>query len=265
MNKFKHWSVTSPLGKALRKLLHFAKFNIARLRGAEPNVEHFDSKQFYLKDSGKRDAFLSRHLYMDDEGAAVCYAFGVNYIDHAAGIGGEDFKQEVDAIVALKTRVPKLAVNVGCGLGMIDAAITYGGTRCVGVDPSPGAREGYGETFAHWLGVSEFAFVNQRAHEGLAGIVSAYGTPDTIIMCEAIEHIPKDEFDKFWAIAVPLLRASRGRFIITNGLSDYHFPIVVDGTGWCHIREVDDALYDQLARDAESTLIRHRGHLVLQF
>jgi hypothetical protein len=202
---------------------------------------------------------------MDDEGAAVCYALGVNYIEQAGAIAGATFQEEVRHILALKRRSPGLAVNVGCGLGMIDAALVHAGVPCVGIDPSAGAKEGYAATFAAWLGSTEYRFVNEKADRGIDRVVDLYGAPDTVIMCESIEHIPKSEFDAFWSTVVPLLRASKGRFIVTNGLSDLHFPIVVDGTGWCHIRAIDDRLYDELAAAARETVVRHKGHLVLQF
>ena len=167
MSALRELSVKTPLGRGLRKSLHFFRYNYFRLTGDERNFKTFESKQFYLKDAGKRDSYVNKTLYMDDEGAAVCYTFGVNYLKHSHYIKGAGFREEVDRILSLKERSPKLAVNIGCGLGVIDAALTYGGVRCVGIDPSQGAREGYAETFKRWLNTTDYMFVNQKAHEGI--------------------------------------------------------------------------------------------------
>ena len=258
-------SIKSSLGIFLRKCLHLLKNSCFKLRNIEPNFMKFDSKQFYLQDSGKNDSFLMKNIYMDDEGAAICYGFGINYIEHSERIKGDNFKQEIARILDLKRRSPKLVVDIGCGLGMIDAALTYAGVRCIGIDPSAGAKEGYEQTFKLWLNISDYTFVNKKANEGIDYVVKNYGLPDTVIMCETIEHIPESEFDKFWADLVPILRISKGIFIVTNGLSEGHFPTVIDGTGWCHIREINNDLYDRMASYAEKTLFRYKSHLVLQF
>jgi SAM-dependent methyltransferase len=261
----KDLSVKSFAGKFMRRCVHALKYGHSRLFKEEPNIKMFDTGEFYLKDSGKREAYLEERIYMDDEGAAVCYAFGVDYISHAGNLRGNNFKEVVKHIMSLKKRSPELVINIGCGLGMIDAALTYANVRCIGIDPSPGSVEGYRETFRRWLNTSEYHFLNQKAHEAMDIIMKDYGPPDTVIMCEAIEHIPKHEFDSLWGKIVPILRKKNGIFIITNGLSENHFPVIVDGTGWCHIREINDRTYDSLAGHAKETLFRHKAHLVLQF
>jgi SAM-dependent methyltransferase len=258
-------SVKTSVGRTLRKVAHLGRYHYFRLIGDERNFSAFHSKQFYLSDSGKRESYTRRGLYMEDEGAAVCYAFGVDYVAYAPAARATDFKTEVKRIIERKERSPQLVVNVGCGLGTIDAALAYAGVPCIGIDPSPGAREGYVETFADWLGAPPYRFINNKAHVALAQIREGDRVPDTVIMCESIEHIPKREFDSLWSQIVPMLRATAGVFIVTNGLSDDHFPVIVDGTGWCHIRQIDDDLYDYLGSFAKRTLFRYRSHLVLQF
>ena len=258
-------SVKTSAGRALRKIAHQCRYRYFRLVGDERNISAFHSKQFYLSDSGKRESYSRQGLYMEDEGAAVCYAFGVDFVEYATAAAATDFKTDVNRIIAQKKRSPQLVVNVGCGLGTIDAALTYAGVRCIGIDPSPGARDGYVETFADWLGVPPYRFINNKADVAVAQIREGDHVPDTVIMCESIEHIPKHEFDSFWSQIVPMLRASAGVFIVTNGLSDAHFPVIVDGTGWCHIRQIDDDLYDHLGSFAKRTLFRYKSHLVLQF
>jgi hypothetical protein len=258
------WVKTS-LGMYLRNFLHGCKYRYLNYKIGEPNFRMFDSKQFYLRDSRKKESYENRHLYMYDEGAAICYAFGVDFLKHSDEVRGGNFKNEIDRIMSLKTRTPELVVNVGCGLGMIDATLTYAGVRCIGIDPSPGSKEGYDQTFKLWLNNSDYIFINQKADEGIDQVIQKYGSPDTVILCEAIEHIPEPEYNKFWLKIVPILRENGGLLIITNGFSDDHFPIIVDGTGWCHIREINDDLYDHLASYAKETLFRHKSHLVLKF
>lgn len=263
--RLKDLTVKTSGGRFLRKCLHMCKHTYFKWLKDERNFKTFDSKQFYLKDSGKRDSYFRQRIYKDDEGAAICYAFGVNYMKHSEEIKGDNFKQELACILNLKKRSPKLVINVGCGLGMIDAALTYADVNCIGIDPSPGSKEGYEQTFKLWLNTSDYIFLNQKAGDAIEYVVENYGPPDTVILCEAIEHIPKSEFDNFWSKIVPLLRQTKGIFIVTNGLSEYHFPTIIDGTGWCHIREINDELYDNLASYAHETLFRYRSHLVLQF
>lgn len=258
-------STRTRAGRAARQAMHWVRYHYFRSRGTEPNFARFDTASFYLRDSGKRDAHAGRFLYHEDEGAAVCYAFGVDYTADPTVITATSFRAQVDGVRRRASRQPRLVVNIGCGLGMVDAALAYGGVHCVGVDPSPGASEGYAATSRDWIGAEPFAFISARAAEGLAEAARRYGPPDTVIMCESIEHIPSAQFDEYWRLLVPMLRATGGIFVITNGLSEEHFPTIVDGTGWCHIRAVDDALYDRLAADAGSTVVRRRSHLVLQF
>lgn len=264
-NGLRYLWVKTSLGMYLRKIFHECQYHYLNHKMGEPNFRMFDSKQFYLKDSGKKESYENRHLYIFDEGAAICYAFGVNFLQNSDKIQGKYFKDEIDRIISLKTRTPRLVIDVGCGLGMIDAALTYAGVRCIGIDPSPGSKEGYAQTFKLWLNKSDYIFLNEKADEGIDHVLEKYGSPDTVILCEAIEHIPESEFNKFWKKIVPILRKVGGIVIITNGFSDDHFPIIIDGTGWCHIREINDDLYDHLATDAKATIFRYKSHLVLQF
>ena len=258
-------SAKTSLGVFLRKCLHRCNYRYLNNKLGEPNYRMFDSKQFYLRDSGKKASYETRHLYMNDEGAAICYAFGIDFLKYSEENRSENFKNEVARILSLKKRTPKLVVNVGCGLGMLDATLAYAGVRCIGIDPSPGSKEGYDQTFKFWLNNSDYIFINQKADVGIDQVIKNYGLPDTIIMCEVIEHIPESEFNKFWLKIVPILRENRGIFIIAGGLAKDHFPTIIDGTGWCHIREINDDLYDHLASCAKETLFRYRSHLVLKF
>jgi hypothetical protein len=45
---------------------------------------------------------------MDDEDAAICYAFGIDYIKHADDIQGKGFKETVNRIMGLKKRLPNM-------------------------------------------------------------------------------------------------------------------------------------------------------------
>ena len=84
---------------------------------------------------------------------------------------------------------------------------------------------------------------------------------DTIILSETIEHIDSDEFDSVFAGAIkPLLQRTNGLLIITNWI-DFH-PIPVNPP-W-HVREVNDELYDWLAKDGE-IVYRMGSHLVVRY
>jgi hypothetical protein len=104
----KDLSVKSFAGKFLRRCVHALKYGHSRLFKEEPNIKMFDTGEFYLKDSGKREAYLEERIYMDDEGAAVCYAFGIDYIKHADDIQGKGFKETVNRIMGLKKRLPNM-------------------------------------------------------------------------------------------------------------------------------------------------------------
>lgn len=175
----------------------------------------------YTSDYYKRDIdeywFDKNGLLRPDQLAAICYAYGMPFF------GGVFAKRE-----------PGLVYSIGCGEGVLERHLENMGCEVIGVDPSCGADELYrGET-----------------------LIDKYeGGGDTIIFCEAIEHIPADEIERIFSL-IPV----GARVIITNW-PDFH-PIHPDGTDKDHITLVDDELYDRLSTSGE-IIVRRGSHLVI--
>jgi 2-polyprenyl-3-methyl-5-hydroxy-6-metoxy-1,4-benzoquinol methylase len=161
-----------------------------------------------------------------------------------------------------RKRTPRLVADVGAGRGEICAMLSMGAIPCVGIDPSPGAKNLFPRTMKAWANKLNYLFYNLNSSDGLRKMMYLDMFPDTIIMCESIEHIRTDEFVATWVLIKQMLTKTGGLFIITNRLK-FH-PIAPDNTGYDHITRIDDNLYDTLAQDALETIVRERAHLVLR-
>lgn len=153
-------------------------------------------------------------------------------------------KTRDDQLMVLQHVHGRRILSVGCGLGYLEHLLENIGLLVTGLDIADN-REYHGFDFE------------------LGGLddISPDANFDTIVFCEALEHIAEDEFERNWPKLVNILRRSHGRLIISNW-EKFH-PIYA--TGWDHIRQVDDALFDRLASEALGTVFRRGAQLVLQF
>lgn len=203
-------------------------------------------------------------IVRDDICAALCYALGYTREEtrRLEKLSGTDYKEHWNKICAGKKRTPVLVADVGAGRGEICALLSMGNIEAVGIDPSPGAAALFPKTMKEWANKDGFFFYNLNSIDGLKKLMYLGMFPDTIIMCESIEHIRKDEFEETWKLVCQILTKTRGLFIVTNRLK-FH-PILPDRTGYDHITRIDDALYDRLS-SGKNVLVREKSHLVLQF
>lgn len=177
--------------------------------------------------------FYKKGLLRPDQTMAIAYAYGLSNNRKALW------------------RSPRCILSIGCGRGELEAWF-------------------FEENFrgdAEWVEVTGTDIADNRHtknfkfHSGDLSTVDFTGF-DTVIMCESLEHIPKEEFDEAWPRIVRALKETNGRFIVTNWRENH--PILPDGGGWDHVREVNDELYDQLSMKGE-VAVRDGSHLVIDF
>lgn len=162
--------------------------------------------------------FTKNGLLRPDQLAAVCYTFGLPF-------WGEHSNR----------REPGLVYSIGCGAGDLEVTLEKLGCEVIGVDPSSGAKHLY---------------------KGSELIDEYPGGGDTVIFCEAIEHIPMEQLTDIFN-KIP----QKARIIIVNW-PDYH-PLHPDGSNQDHITLIDDELYNKLAKGRK--IVLHRGsHLILE-
>lgn len=150
-------------------------------------------------------------------------------------------------------RRPVHVLDVGAGRGELSAMFALCGIPVTGLDPSPAAASLYARTLRVW------AKAEPRV---IADAAELKDPADTVIFCESLEHIPEDVFNAMWPRIVEWLNQYQGRLIVANWEENH--PIEPDGTGWDHVRRVDDALYDWLA-EGRTTVFRRGSHLVVDF
>lgn len=176
------------------------------------------TKPYYERDIAENH-FEKYGLLRPDELAAFCYSVGLPF-------WGDERHERRD---------PGLIYSIGCGKGNLEAFLERQGHTVVGVDPSPGAKQLYkGKT-----------------------LVDRYdGGGKTIIFCESIEHIPRNEI-----LRILELVPKGSRVIIVNWLA-YH-PIIPDNDGWDHITQIDDGFFKYIST-GWNVLSRHYSHLVME-
>ncbi len=220
-----------------------------------------------------------------DMGAAIGYAMGYRNLESVFDVLGADLNdthalpthmsglEQVRALMAGMTRRPKLVLDVGIGRGELSALLNHCGIKCIAIEPA-GVGPGIMRETCRKYNCDEFPaerFLNTGLLNGLRRLRKEGITPDTIILCESLEHIPRREFDKAFEMIRDMLtgtvtgeRRGRGGILIIVNWPDYH-PIRPVRFDWNHVRTVDDQLYDELASRAARTIFRCGSHLVLEF
>ena len=215
-----------------------------------------------------------------DMGAAIGYAMGHRNLESVLDALGADpgdprslpthmsGLEQVRALMTGMTRRPKLVLDVGAGRGEVSALLNHCGIKCIAIEPASVGPDMMRET-CQTYDCDEFPdkqFLNTGLIKGLRRLQENNAVPDTIVMCESLEHIPKREFDKAFEVMRGMLAdaAGGGGMLIITNWPDFH-PIRPMRFHWDHVRTVDDSLYDRLAGLASSTVFRRGSHLVLKF
>ena len=196
---------------------------------------------------------------------AMCYAYGFKYYEAAEEAfhePAETFVEQIQNIKKYQTREPKLVLDIGAGRGELTVALLYDGVECYAVDPSPGSADIVPHTFKKWIEkpCTQY-FINTNFLDGVTALLDK--PIDTVILCEAIEHIREDEFNAAMLLVEKKLSETGGLLIITNWVG-FH-PINVDNSGWDHIREINDTVYNGLCKTTNKTMVRKGSHLVLKY
>lgn len=234
------------------------------------DVSNYNVK-FYTRNIAELRDWKVNKIRLEDMGSAIRYALGATSFEEAQqGLTPQQtFPEQVISFWAKASRKPKFVLDIGCGRGEVCSFFTQARIKNVGIDPSPGAAELFTKTMREWVKMDNsnryFQFWNVGALEGVQQLEKKMGKiPDTVMLTESIEHIPKREFKSTYKYIVKWLTQTHGLLIIVNWLR-YH-PIKVNPKKrWCHVTEINDRYYDWLASFAKKTVFRRKSHLVLQF
>jgi hypothetical protein len=194
--------------------------------------------------------------------SAIGYALGLrDYGETTTAFAGNlgdscTYMEQMEALLGKARRVPRLVFEVGSGRGELAAALTASSVPCIASDFMDGFDRALDRIGALWGVKPEGLNVDFVEASRLMRDLK----PDTVILCETIEHIPRKEFEEAWGNTVDVLSETGGLFILTNWV---HFhPIPVNGND--HIWEINDQVYDWLASYGK-TVYRNGSHLVLSF
>ncbi len=242
-----------PLKRTADGKRDFSGYDFSNFLEGSPRFENID--------------YLAGRVRKEDMGSAALYAFGVTSFRRAQKLFPESsFRDQVNAILGNAKRHPGYIADIGCGLGSLSALFVACDIKVDAVDPSPIAEEMVEDTVANFTGEtasqisSKFRFLNLSIGEYFEELVRQSSFPDTFVLVEAIEHIPRDEmFD-----AVDVMRRRKNCLLIVTNAIDFH-PILPDGTGWNHVTRVDDDYYEQLSAKASRQVLAQGSHLVLEF
>ena len=237
------------------------------------------TKEYYVGMTGNPEvqSWHRNIIRPPDMGAAICYALGATSWEQVCQIMGCDDSialprgktsaTEQARVIASAGlgRMPNLVYDIGCGRGEVAATLVYMGISAVAVDPSHAAGALVDETASRFYGLPSMSVPFERA-TCLQALRKSVQTPDTIIFCESVEHIPMKElvaaFD--WIRDCAGSARKEGVRVIVTNWPTYH-PIRAPPGDWNHVHDVDDELYDRIASRARKTVTRRGSHLVLQF
>jgi hypothetical protein len=242
----------------------------------QTGLENYNKHYFLGRPDPEIQSYHKGLIRPGDMGSAFCYSLGFTSYDQVREVLGiperaswlpenSSIREQLEMIKPHVKRRPNLVVSLGTGRGEIDAGYYLLNIPCIGVDPSLVIPSIYHKTLQKWAGATpgSYTFLNMGTHDAIAVIAQMGRLPDTVVMCESFEHIPEDDFTQAWVSLREWLQQTRGLLVITNWISKH--PIRKDRGGWDHVTEVNDEVYDRLARDAVKTVFRKGSHLVLQF
>lgn len=228
---------------------------------------------YYDRSDGIRHWCAGKMRYGDSL-AAIAYVLGVPSFESFRALYGfsglgkahnEDLLTAVDQLAILKqvkTRDPKMVLDVGGGRGEASCALRYLGYDVQMIEPHPAAciwvKATWDQYFPHIKEDVILDLIQEPIPECLPGI--DLDKLDTVMFVESLEHIPEENFNKFWPVVKAALMNNKGMLVCANWL-DYH-PLIVENREHC--RHVDDTLYSEMA-EGGNVLFMSGSHLVVQY
>ena len=140
-----------------------------------------------------------------DMGASICYALGATSWEQVCKIQGCDDsvslpprgktsaaeQAEIISSAGLG-RKPGLVYDMGCGRGEVAATLIHMGISAVAVDPAHAAGALVDETAKRFYGLPAASVPFERS-TAFGALRRSSQTPDTVIFCESVEHMPLGE------------------------------------------------------------------------
>ena len=197
-------------------------------------------------------------LRVEDQFAALCYAFGV-LPDYNIS---QSIAEQISYVNRNKTRTPANVLEIGPGRGELSCTLSKMGVSVTPIDIATNIQNWFNRTGKHFFG--EDFIVPKVIENNIQEVSIDFRKFDTIIMVESIEHIAQEEFQSTWD---NICTDFKGLFCVTNALCMHPIPIGDWGKDAekQHCRIIDDELYDQLSKKADRTVYRNNSHLVLEF
>ncbi len=207
-----------------------------------------------------------------DQLAAISYALGFTSfyqfknLFEFDGIGrGIEPRIGAQAQITLlwenRKRTPLSVLEIGGGRGEICVGLSSLGIKCQMVEPSQACSILLRNTQEKFGMFEPITLYNLPLDAATNFIQWDIDTIDTLILCETIEHIEAEEFDRIYDNYIkPILKSNNGCLIITNWIDNH--PIEL----WMpyHCRVIDDKLYDKFCEDGEK-IYREGSHLVIKY
>lgn len=216
----------------------------------------------------------AKFLRIADTFPALVYAHGIsfqtlvknfpdiyyNQHDPEALINTYTIDEQINFVNLNSVRQPKHVLEIGAGRGELACTLAKMGIAVSPVEIAIDADVWFKKTGELYFG-KEFV-VPKIVTNSILDL--DFGTFDTIIMIEVLEHIHEDEFNLIWN---KILNEFHGLFIVTNYI---HMDTIPIGGNWPraeeeHCRLIDNNVYDNMCSHAKSTVFRKGSHLVLEF
>ena len=218
-----------------------------------------------------KKSWYAGQLRYGDQCSAMGYAFGVKSYNDVKDLFGFTHeygyephplvgaKKQVEILFNNRTRTPKGVLDVGGGRGEISVSFSYLGIDTQMIEPSFACRVLVAETKTKFdMGTANFPVIEKPFNEAVKLV--NWTNIDTVIFCESIEHIEKEEFDEGFSILENHLFENKGLLIVLNWINCHPLPAISEYH--CHL--IDDTFYDKISENKE-VVYRRGSHLVLQY
>lgn len=216
------------------------------------------TRAHFLQKSMETNPNLVDHRLREDQFSALCYAnsiFNFNYTDHPT------YKDQIVFVRDHSQRKLKNILSIGAGRGEMEYSFCVLEIDITALEPSDAGYALIQENRGWNPDNSNVPILLQKTiGEYIESIKGKEFRHDTIIYCEAIEHVPFEE--TFKLLNRIKKEKKKIRLIIVNW--KWFHPVYTDGTGWNHITNIDDTVYDGIIEGME-LIYREGSHLVVDF